>query len=515
MEQIKLDLIPGRVPPICHASQYDVGRVIRINLIDDNNMAYTLLGTETVTLGVRKTDGNMVTKTLDVVTGRTYVDMVTTQQMTACAGKNTCELSIVNGTGDDQTTIGTLNFILEVERDPLDGAGSSSTEIENLTAQVYAIVSEQYDSSNVIFDTAPNSEHNIPYVVTSAGVKSAIDGIDVDNLHNVNISNPTNNQVLKYDATNDEWVNGPDVGAIDLNDIRDVDIDSTTLADGDALVYDSTEDKWVNAEAGKKTLAELNDVNLSTTPTDKQVLVYDSNSGYWIAGDGSRLWQGTQAQYDAITTHDPSVVYYITDGQSVTCNMWEGTQSQYESITNPDPATFYFITDKYHIYKNGIEYSSERSIALTQAEYDALKNATPSQLVEGVHYVITDGQDVTCNLGDLNDVDVTGANNGDILVKGASGWEKKSIVYNEFDATIPVGNGWNFQLYNTGISNTKSVIAIYLRYTEGLYYLISTDEANLQYTLSPSSTNWSLILVSKSINISTARALKFIIVTIE
>lgn len=135
MEQIKVDLIPGRQNPVCHASQYDVGRVIRVQ-ITDNAAAYTLDGTETITVEVSKPDGNFVTASCTATSGKTYVDVITTEQMTAVAGSSLCELKIEKG-GD---TLGTLNFIMEVERDPIDGASSSESVIENLQAMVNAAV---------------------------------------------------------------------------------------------------------------------------------------------------------------------------------------------------------------------------------------------------------------------------------------------------------------------------------------------------------------------------------------
>jgi len=174
MEQINLNLIPGRTMPVAHASQYDVGRTIRFNLFEGDTI-FTLDGTETVNVNVRKTDGNIVTAALVVTASATYVEVVTTEQMTACSGSNLAEIQIIKG--DD--TIGTLNFILEVEEDPMEGGIQSESEINNLRSQVNEMVSEevatQYDSANVFFDNEPTENHGIGYAVTSKGIKTAID----------------------------------------------------------------------------------------------------------------------------------------------------------------------------------------------------------------------------------------------------------------------------------------------------------------------------------------------------
>ena len=172
MEIINLDMVPGKKSPVCHASQYDDGRVIRFNLYD-SGLPYTLDGTETITFEVRKSDGNIVTSTL-TNTSDSYVDVVTTEQMTAVKGANLCEVRVEKGA----TNIGSLNVIMAVEMDPTDGGIASASEIDNLRSQISGMVAEevaeQYDSANVIFDAAPTPGHGNGYAVTSEGVSNAL-----------------------------------------------------------------------------------------------------------------------------------------------------------------------------------------------------------------------------------------------------------------------------------------------------------------------------------------------------
>lgn len=180
MEVFNLNIIPGAVAPIIHASQYDEDREFRANLFEGDQV-FELTGEEIISVNVRKTDGNVVTAAV-VNTGANYVDFSTTLQMTACAGANLCQLRIENS----PRKIGTLNFILAVERDPLEGGIQSESEINNLATQVAEMVAEdvaeQYDSANVIFDNEPTDNHGIGYTVTSEGIKNAIDNaFDYDN----------------------------------------------------------------------------------------------------------------------------------------------------------------------------------------------------------------------------------------------------------------------------------------------------------------------------------------------
>ena len=172
METNRLDIVPGKIAPVIHTSQYDVGRVFRFYLYDGTS-PFTLIGSETVTCSIRKTDGNIVILSVEN-TASNYVDIVTTEQATACAGQNICELRIEDG----EINIGTMDFILQVESDPTEGGIASETEIANLRTQVSEMVGEevesQYDAESVVFDNAPTAGHGIGFAVTSEGIKTAI-----------------------------------------------------------------------------------------------------------------------------------------------------------------------------------------------------------------------------------------------------------------------------------------------------------------------------------------------------
>ena len=139
IERITLDLIPNGPMQSLHASQYDKSRTYRID-ITENGSAYTLDGTETLTINERKGDNCICT--LDVVNTfatKSYIDFQATEQMCAVWGSNLCELRIIKGDVD----LGTLNFILEVEKSPIEGGIQSESEINNLYTQIDARVDEE------------------------------------------------------------------------------------------------------------------------------------------------------------------------------------------------------------------------------------------------------------------------------------------------------------------------------------------------------------------------------------
>ena len=165
MEQITLDLIPSGILPVVHASQYDEGRQWRVNLTD-NGTAYTL-STEEITLKVRKGDGTAVTTAVTVVSGKTYVDLATTEQMTAVAFENMAELHIEK----DGAHIGTLNFIIKVEPDNLYGDRKSHTEIHDLAHQVDECVTAELKTVGAKLTGYDNTESGLD----ATNVQDALD----------------------------------------------------------------------------------------------------------------------------------------------------------------------------------------------------------------------------------------------------------------------------------------------------------------------------------------------------
>ena len=234
METLNLNLIPTGANPVAHVSQYDEGRVIRFNLFE-GSAVYTLDGTETIECDVKKPDGNVVT--LGVTnTSDSYVEVTTTLQTCACAGESLADIKITKGA----VIIATLNFILDVERSPLENGIESDSAIHNLETQIAEAVADQYDADSVIFDNTPTAGHGIGYAVTSEGIESAIPK-DLDDLSDVTYTGtPAMGEAVVWDGS--KWTNGTvsTVGSID--DLNDV--DTTGKAEGDSLRYDSNDGEW-------------------------------------------------------------------------------------------------------------------------------------------------------------------------------------------------------------------------------------------------------------------------------
>ena len=138
IEDIYLDFVPGKAPEVCHTSQYDIGRKFRVNLLNSGS-PYALNGNESIMLRLRKQDTTAITMIItNPGSGETSVMFSTTQQMTASAGKSTCEIRLTEG----NAVVASANFIMDVEEDPLNHGVTSSSAIYDLAQQVEVYVQE-------------------------------------------------------------------------------------------------------------------------------------------------------------------------------------------------------------------------------------------------------------------------------------------------------------------------------------------------------------------------------------
>ena len=147
-EEIDVNMVPGGPMSVWHSSQYDELRKLRVNLYNGKSLQYLGSGV-TVSLSVRKTDGNIIESSdpdvIKIVTENPwgegsapwrFIEINTTQQMTACVGKNVCEIVVYQTVSGETSRVGSANFILEVERDPLAGGIQSDSEIDDLQTMV-------------------------------------------------------------------------------------------------------------------------------------------------------------------------------------------------------------------------------------------------------------------------------------------------------------------------------------------------------------------------------------------
>ena len=111
MERITINLIPKGYKTTCHATQFDNGREIQLDLLE-GSAPYVLKEGDTVSLKVLKPDGVCVSATLPVIVEKTFVILTVTSDMSELSGRNLCELRVVNGNVD----VGSADFYMEVKK---------------------------------------------------------------------------------------------------------------------------------------------------------------------------------------------------------------------------------------------------------------------------------------------------------------------------------------------------------------------------------------------------------------
>ena len=151
-QRIELNLIPkkGDDPVVFYASQYETARPFIADIMwGDTEFAP---GDDCwAEIDIRKNDDNLVVITDDVSIDNNEVSVILPVQAVTCIGKNLGQVKIYAA---DDHLVSALNFILEVQADPLAGGVTSETAIDNLTQQIEDIATEvigedYYDKTEV------------------------------------------------------------------------------------------------------------------------------------------------------------------------------------------------------------------------------------------------------------------------------------------------------------------------------------------------------------------------------
>lgn len=143
VQNLDINLIPGGVLPIVQASQFDVQTNAVTFTLYQGDTLYTLPNGAGVLVNGKKPDSTGFSYSAASASGNT-VKVNITKQMTAVAGDVICELRISVG----QQDVGTSNFILRVERSPLDDSVISETVLPLIeqAAEIAATISEYVES---------------------------------------------------------------------------------------------------------------------------------------------------------------------------------------------------------------------------------------------------------------------------------------------------------------------------------------------------------------------------------
>lgn len=130
-QNFNLNLIPDGGPVIVHLSQMDVQSSGLSFSVYDGSAKMSLTGLS-VGLHGKKLDGTIFEYSAASVSSDSAIFDIT-DQMTAVSGKVKCELRLTDSSGNDR---GTANFIIYVEKSPIDGGVESISDLPEIIQNV-------------------------------------------------------------------------------------------------------------------------------------------------------------------------------------------------------------------------------------------------------------------------------------------------------------------------------------------------------------------------------------------
>ena len=294
--------------------------------------------------------------------------------------------------------------------------------------------------NNISYTSIPSSASMLPYDNHDSGlsadnVKDAIDELaeggggssTFAGLSDVSITNVQNGQVPKYNSQTQKWENANESGG-DLSNYY-------TKSETDTLLEEKADTSDV-----PQNLQDLDNVTISSATTG-QVLQY--SSGTWVNADAgsANIWEGTQAQYDAIPVKDNDTVYYITDGATVACTAEEVV---YDNTTSGLSATDVQSAIDEITASGGASSLSD----LNDVSIDAQTLVGGQTLTYDTNTGkwVNEASSVVADLEDLSDVNISSLVTGQILKYNGSNW------VNGADAGSPIVTVYN----STATSNVRS-----------------------------------------------------------
>lgn len=131
MASYNLNLIPGDAPVVVHVNQYDRGYTIDFTVYDGDTV-FSLAG-YTAVINIGKPDKNVYAGGTVVLRGN-VATITLEEQMTAMWGPCIAELVFTNSNGRRATA----NFILDVEKSPLEDGAESESVINYINSSIEA-----------------------------------------------------------------------------------------------------------------------------------------------------------------------------------------------------------------------------------------------------------------------------------------------------------------------------------------------------------------------------------------
>lgn len=293
-QAINLDVIPAGVRPVIHVSQFDNQvQALRFTLYKDNQ-PFTIPSGAAVLINGYKPDNTAFSYAATATSGQTATFSVT-QQMTAVPGDVECELRVRTAS----EIIGTLNFILRVEKAPLtDDSVLSETDIPLIeqAVDIAANLAEYIQQTLDAAEAASASAQAAATSATDAATEAASAEVNAQNIYDM------------YDsinaaktAANSAAQNANNAASL----LTGITAQANTLAAGSSatVTYDATNKRFTfGIPKGDK-----GDEGGVSAPISGFFTMYVDDDGY--------LWAVSQDDVSDMFYYDDTegVLYFVTD----------------------------------------------------------------------------------------------------------------------------------------------------------------------------------------------------------
>lgn len=165
---------------------------------------------------------------------------------------------LANGWANNQQTVNINGITSDVNG--VIGVLNTATDAQIVAAKSAILTPVSIGNGTITIKAENVPDVDIPFGVNTGGGGGGAS--DISDLGDVNLTSPTDGQVLKYDATNDEWVNGEGGGSIDTTIIAP-EFDATeSYSEGDRVTKDGKLYVFTDDHTGAWDVADVDETDV-------------------------------------------------------------------------------------------------------------------------------------------------------------------------------------------------------------------------------------------------------------
>lgn len=322
------------------------------------------------------------------------------------------------------------------------------TNLANGQILKYNSTSQKWENANEVSysDFAGSAHGLVPAVSTQEGKYLKDDGswdtpasgsTSLDGLNDVDLTSPTDGQILKYDANNQEWVNANESGGGGFIEV------TTDILTGQHMNWDKKTTGGMACSIYTDTITHLSfGITSSYTDSDRVMAVYTL----------------------PIPTTAKKIRYKIYERRN---DAQDPSQDMYKACigvkTTLDTQNYTTPTDNDFIAKNLHQFTAYATVVEGELEFESTSPVYLYITANGFacDFDVIEVVEYKANLGDLDDVDISSPTNGQVLTYNSTSqqWENATpsggASYTDVTGTLLAGST-SITLSDASIDSTKT-----------------------------------------------------------